>query len=204
MITFCKKVHHFGHPRLGKQFVHPYWPVDPRVGCSNSFDLVGACKAKSNLLKELHVEFWGDQAGRIPKSCDFPNWFQFVALSVPCSRLDLHTMEIFCLQFWATNFFYHNCVLSLTLDYGYHSCKVYVGLAKEKSLNCICYFLVLLLKIQTSNLQASDIIWFLKLETCKKIGFFHELSDEYVILENQLWTGLKTRVKSIKSPWPPD
>ncbi len=121
--------------------------------------------------------------------------FQFVALSVPCSKLDPHTMEIFRLLFWAMSFSYHIVFLSLTLDYGCHSCKVYVGLAKEKSLNCICYFLVLLLKIQTSNLEAWDIIWFLKLETCKKIGFFHELSKEYVILENQMWTGLKTGVK---------
>jgi hypothetical protein len=32
--------------------------------------------------------------------CDF----QFVALSVPCSRLDPHTMKFFCLLFWAMNF----------------------------------------------------------------------------------------------------
>jgi hypothetical protein len=57
MITFSQKIHHFGHPRLVKQYVDPYWPVVPRVGCFKPSDLVGACKAKSNLLKELDVEF---------------------------------------------------------------------------------------------------------------------------------------------------
>lgn len=61
-------------------------------------------------------------------------------------------------------FFYHIVFVLLTFDYGWHSCKVYVSLAKEKSLNCICYFLVLLLKLLTSNLQAWNIIWFLKLK----------------------------------------
>ncbi len=53
MIAVCKKIHHFGHPRWGKQFVHPYRFVDPKVGCSKPSNLVGACKAKSNLSKEL-------------------------------------------------------------------------------------------------------------------------------------------------------
>jgi hypothetical protein len=71
--TFCKKIHHFGHPRLGKQFVHPYWLVDPKVGCSKPFDLVGACKAKSNLLKKLDVEFEEIKLEEFPSLCDFPN-----------------------------------------------------------------------------------------------------------------------------------
>jgi hypothetical protein len=74
MITFCKKIHHYGHPRLGKQFVHPYWPIDPRVGCSKPFDLVSACKAKSNSLKVLDLKFEEEiEQEKFLNLCDFPN-----------------------------------------------------------------------------------------------------------------------------------
>jgi hypothetical protein len=60
---------------LGKQFVHPYWPVDPRVGCPKPFDCVGACKAKSNLSRELEdVELEEEiEREQFSNLCDFPN-----------------------------------------------------------------------------------------------------------------------------------
>jgi hypothetical protein len=75
MIIFCKKIHQFGHPRLGKQFVHPYWLVDPKVGCSKLSNLLGACKAKSNLSKELDdIEFEEEiEREEFLNLCDFPN-----------------------------------------------------------------------------------------------------------------------------------
>jgi hypothetical protein len=124
------------------------WPIDPKIGCSKPSNLVGACKTKSNFPEKLDVEF--EEEVEWEDLCNFPNWFPIYYFE--CS-LDPHTMDIFVVfYFELCIFFYHIVFSSFTLDYSCHSCKVYVGLAKEKSLNCICYFLVLLLKLQTSNL----------------------------------------------------
>jgi hypothetical protein len=157
------------------------------------------------LLKKLDVKFEKEiKREEFSNLYDFPNWFPICCFECSLFQVGPAYHGNILSSILGYGFFYHIVFLSLTLDYGCHSCKIYVSLAKEKSLNYICYFLVLLLKIQTSNLQTSDIIWFLKLETCKKYGFFHELSDKYVILENQLRIGLKTRVKSKKSLWQPN
>ncbi len=58
------------------------------------------------------------------------------------------------------DFFYHIVFLSLTLDYDCHSCKVYLGLAKEKSLNCICCAVV-----EASNFKPSSLKCNLVFET---------------------------------------
>jgi hypothetical protein len=122
------------------------------------------------LLEELDVEFEEEvKWEEFLDPCDFPNWFPICCFECSLFLGPAYHGIFFCFLFQTMDF---KSFLSFTLDYGCHSCKVYVGLAKEKSLNYMCYFLVLLLKLQTSNLQAWNIIWFLKLETWKNFGFF--------------------------------
>jgi hypothetical protein len=54
-------------------FVNKNWPIDPRVGCFKPFNLVGACKVKSDLTKELDAKFEeGVEQEEFLNLCDFP------------------------------------------------------------------------------------------------------------------------------------
>jgi hypothetical protein len=52
-------------------FVNKSWHADPRVGCSQPFDSVSACKAKTLLSKKLDAKFKRElERKKSPNRCD--------------------------------------------------------------------------------------------------------------------------------------